>query len=517
MIMQNYLPDDLYLSKQVREIDRIAIEENGISGFELMQKAARFSFHVVTQNTPQANHLIVLCGSGNNAGDGYIVAALANRVNFTVEVLYLSAPENLQGDAKKAYQMCASENVNCAAYEKDGIANYCATRGETIENCVIIDALLGTGLNTEVRTNYLDAITDANQSPFPILAVDIPSGLSADTGQAFGCAIEAQWTATFIGLKLGLFTGAGKHHSGQVFYDALDISDELLNQQTPAVRKLDIDILLESVPPRNRDTHKGQCGHTLIIGGDHGFGGAVIMAAESAARAGSGLTSVVTQPEHIAPLLSRLPEVMVHSANDANRLIALIERADAIVIGPGLGQSAWSEKMLITVLQSSKPIVFDADALNLISQHPQWLSTVKTHQLSQYIYTPHPGEAASMLNTSSVDIQHDRLKAIKELQKKWGGHFLLKGSGSLMAHPSHSVSLCSYGNPGMASGGMGDVLSGMIGSLVAQGLVTELALDLAVCLHAKAADLATEVNGERGLLAGDIAPYARKLLNRKTS
>jgi len=509
------LPQALFSAEQVQEIDRYAIEEKGISGFELMQKAARFCFHTLVRKAPNTAYIIVLCGSGNNAGDGYIIAALAKKRLLDVDVFYLSEPSQLKGDAKRAYEYCLLSEVNCQPYSSGVITNrYKEATNHEIDSTIIIDALLGTGLNSEITGHYLKAITEANASSYPTLSVDIPSGLSANTGQIYGTAIKAKWTATFIGLKFGLFTGDGRNYSGEVYYNNLDIPDQFISRQKPIAKRLDIDQLLSSTKPRPINTHKGQCGHTLIIGGDHGYGGAVIMAAEAAARMGSGLTSVATQIEHCTPLLSRCPEVMVKGIQNASDLTPLLNSADVIVIGPGLGQSEWSERVLLAALKTSKPMVIDADALNLLSKNQVELKVPNQKGSDHQIITPHPGEAARLLGIATSDIQKNRLNAIKALQHKWGGHVLLKGSGSLISHPEAGINLCSYGNPGMASGGMGDILSGMIGGLLAQGFAPGFSLELAVCLHAKAADIAAEQNGQRGLLATDLLPYARTLLNK---
>jgi NAD(P)H-hydrate epimerase len=266
---------------------------------------------------------------------------------------------------------------------------------------------------------------------------------------------------------------------------------------------------LESIKPRELDAHKGKYGHVLLIGGDHGYGGAIIMAAQAAARMGAGLVSVATQTEHVCALLSRQPEIMTKAIPNSNALLPLLEQASIIVIGPGLGQSSWSEEMLHQALKSQKTIILDADALNLLCKNSDWLKH------SNIVLTPHPGEAARLINTSTSKIESDRFKAVKAIQKKWSGSILLKGSGSLICHNDDSIKLCPYGNPGMATGGMGDVLSGILGGLIAQGLNKEEALELAVCLHASAADIAAKQSGQRGILATDLIPIARSLLNKK--
>jgi len=493
---------NLYTAKQVRELDRIAIEDHGVDGYQLMQKAARFAFHTLVKQWPKCKSIYVFCGSGNNAGDGYILAGIAKNRGFDVKLHYLSPPENLKNNALLAYYYSLEANVSCQPFTNE--TNLTSSIDKT---SVIIDAILGTGLHSEVTGKYKQAINLCNQSNAPILSIDIPSGLSANTGNPFGLAIKANCTATFIGFKQGMFTGAGRSYCGDILFDSLGISADIYKKVPISGKKLSIHTTLKSIKPRELNAHKGKYGHVLLIGGDHGYGGAIFMAAEAAARMGAGLVSVATQAEHVSALLSRQPEIMVKSVTNRGQLLPLIELANTLVVGPGLGQSSWSEQMLHCALISKKTIVLDADALNLLSKHSDWLKH------SDLILTPHPGEAARLLNVPLPAIEEDRFKSVQAIQKKWGGSVLLKGSGSLISHKDDSINLCPYGNPGMASGGMGDVLSGIIGSLIAQGLSKESALELAVCLHARAADVAAQQSGQRGILATDLIPIARSLLN----
>ncbi len=502
------LPKALYSAQAVREMDRIAIEDHNIDGFELMTKAARFSFHSLIKQWPDTQNLIILCGSGNNAGDGYIVAALAKKRSWNVNVFFASSPEKLTGAALQAYQECIRSKVNCESFNLDRFDKLCKSR-----NLVIVDALLGTGLNSDVKGIYADMIGAANLVNIPKMAIDIPSGLSANTGQVLGVALEADLTASFIGLKLGLFTGSGRQYSGKIVFSQLDLEDNFFEHIEAAANILDLDILLRALPMRQRNAHKGSCGHTMIIGGDIAYGGAVILAAMASTRMGSGLTTVLTQEAHRSALLTSIPEAMVFCSQSMQDIEQILTKANVIIIGPGLGKSAWSEKLLLAAINSGKPLVIDADALNILSNQFLSASEFELFKLNNHVFTPHPGEAARMLQLSSEEVQFDRLNTVKALQNKWGGSILLKGSGSLICSKDNKLTLCPYGNPGMASGGMGDVLSGLVGGLIAQGLQQDYALQLAVCLHAKAADIASKQCGERGLLASDLIPIARRLLN----
>lgn len=267
---------------------------------------------------------------------------------------------------------------------------------------------------------------------------------------------------------------------------------------------LQIKPLKKLLPARPRNAHKGLFGHVLVVGGDHGMAGAVRLAGEAALRVGAGLVSVATRSEHINTVSSDRPELMCHAVHHPNDLQKLIARSTVIVLGPGLGQSAWSQELFNTVLMTTQAKVIDADGLNLLAHFPR--------KRDDWILTPHAGEAARLLECTSEQIQKDRDGSVKKLQTLFGGVSVLKGAGSLIA-TDNSMSICKAGNPGMASGGMGDVLSGVIGALLAQGLNLQQAAEMGVCLHASAGDLAAKASGQRGLIASDLMLYLRKLMN----
>jgi hydroxyethylthiazole kinase-like uncharacterized protein yjeF len=282
-------------------------------------------------------------------------------------------------------------------------------------------------------------------------------------------------------------------------------------------RPLHYDSLRQLLLPRPRDAHKGHFGHVLVVGGAAGFGGAALMAAEASARCGAGLTSVATHPSHVPALLARRPELMVHGLEQPDLINALLQRASVLVLGPGLGQESWGQQLFRQALQAAQarelPLVLDADALNLLSKDA---TNGKPLTYSKWILTPHVGEAARLLQQSPESIQADREAAARHLQQRYGGVSLLKGAGSLVCcdqQGRQQLETCMHGNPGMASGGMGDVLSGVLGALLAQGFDPATAARLGVCLHGKAADLEAAAHGERGLLATDLLPHLRTLLN----
>jgi NAD(P)H-hydrate epimerase len=493
------LPRQLYSAASVRELDRIAIHEHGIPGFELMRRAGRAAFNLLHAQWPQARCIAVMCGAGNNGGDGFVVAARAAQMGLQVRLFMFAGADQLRGDAKTAYNMAIDAGVEPIAYSADRLSGA----------DVIVDGLLGTGLSGAVRANFREVIEQVNQSSLPVLALDIPSGLCSDTGSILGAAVNASCTISFIGLKQGLFTGHGRACSGQVHFHDLAVPKEVLGSVAADSERLDSDDLCRHLPPRPGTAHKGDYGHVLIVGGERGMGGAAALAARAAGRCGAGLVSLATRPEHVAGILAQAPEVMSYGVNSGQELEPLLERPTVIVIGPGLGHQPWGEQMLQKAWASGKPLVVDADALNIISQG----RVVAKAQRADWIITPHPGEAARLLQKTSADIQADRFAAVRELQSKFGGAALLKGSGSLVADGQAPVALCPYGNPGMASGGMGDVLSGIAGALLAQGLALGDSARMAMLLHARAADLAAENGGERGLLASDLLPWIRRLAN----
>jgi NAD(P)H-hydrate epimerase len=345
-----------------------------------------------------------------------------------------------------------------------------------------------------------------NASSHPVLAIDIPSGLNADSGQPLGAAVVANATVTFIGMKQGLLTGAAPDYCGRLYFSNLDVPQTVYDSVSPSARRVTRTQLMDRLGPRPRTAHKGHFGHVLIIGGDAGYVGAARMAAEAAARVGAGLVSVATRRVHASALATSFPVAMSHGVESAAELNALLPRASVVAIGPGLGRSDWALGLLAQVLESPLPAVVDADALNLLAAEPC--------MRQDWILTPHPGEAARLLQTNTTAIQADRFAAALNIQKCCGGVCVLKGAGTVIAATGGQLSVCDSGNPGMSSGGIGDVLTGVIAGLLAQGLNLDDAARLGVCLHAEAGDRAAEVGGERGLIATDLMPWLSRLANR---
>jgi NAD(P)H-hydrate epimerase len=492
-VSNDTLPTALFTAAQTQAMDRHAIEGLGIPGLELMHRAGAAAFEALRRRWPDAKTLSVVCGPGNNGGDGYVIARLALAAGLDVRAYPVGPPERLRGDAAAAF----------AEYrDADGpVLNFIPPGFEGAE--ILIDALLGTGLDRDVAGEYAAVIEAVNEFPGKVVAVDIPSGLDADTGAVMGKAVHADLTVSFIGLKQGLFTGAGPAHCGEIVFDDLNTPPEVRLEQTPSSRLLrsgDFALL-----PRHRDAHKGQCGHVLVIGGECGYSGAARMAGEAAARTGAGLVSIATRAAHAALLNLGRPELMVHGAESPEQLEPLLQRASVLALGPGLGQSEWAKTLCGTAIECGKPLVVDADALNLLAARPR--------RCDRWILTPHPGEAARLLGLSSTGIQRNRFAAVTALQRRYGGIAVLKGAGTLIAGPDGVPHVARWGNPGMASGGMGDVLTGVIAGLLAQHVPPFEAACLGVRLHGQAGDLAASA-GERGLLAGDVIEALRACVNR---
>lgn len=465
---------------------------NGTPGLVLMQRAAQACWREIQQRWPEAEQLTVLVGAGNNAGDGYLIAALAVQAGLSVKVLSVTDVALLKGDAAQAHALACEAGVVVEAWYSAAVLQG-----------VVVDALLGTGTQGTVRPVFAEAITAINQSGLPVLAVDLPSGVCADTGRCLGLAVRAQVTVSLIGLKCGLLTGDAVNQVGQLVYADLDADPGLLALTEPYAVRLTASHL-PRLAPRLPATHKGQCGHVLVVGGDRGMGGAGLLSAHMAQRAGAGLVSLATRSEHIAPALMQSPGVMSLAVESANQLLAPAARASVLVVGPGLGQGAWGRSLISAVASFSQAVqVWDADALNLLASQRLSLS-------EQAVLTPHPGEAARLLGITTAQVQADRFAAIQALVQRYQVCVVLKGAGTLISAPNAPVYVCDRGHPVMAGAGLGDVLSGLISGLAAQGLSVFDSACLAVWLHACAGERLAGLG--RGLAAQDLIEPIRELL-----
>jgi NAD(P)H-hydrate epimerase len=489
------LPVALYGAAAVRELDRRAIEAHGIPGETLMARAGAAVYRTLRARWPEARRLLIVCGLGNNAGDGYVVARLAREDGREPRVLQVGDAGRLRGDALAAAQAARAAGVPVEAFAS----------GAALAGDVAVDALFGTGLDRPLEGVWADAVRAVGASGLPVLAVDLPSGLHADTGRVLGAAVSARATVTFIALKPGLLTGEGPAHCGEVLFHGLGVPEPVYAGVPVAGWRLDAQgLAARHLARRARTAHKGHYGHVLVVGGDRGFAGAARLAAEAAGRAGAGLVTLATRAAHVPAIAAPRPELMCRGVEAAEELAPLLERATVVAIGPGLSREDWGQGMLRVVLASGLPRVVDADALALLA--------ARGPSADPQVLTPHPGEAARMLGVTPAEVQADRLGAAVRLREAFGGVVVLKGAGTVVCSPGGRVAVCGRGNPGMASGGMGDVLTGVIAGLLAQGLSPGDAAELGVCVHARAAELAAGA-GERGLLAGDLFGPLRQLVN----
>lgn len=484
---------ELFDSAAARRIDAQASTLLGDAGAALMAQAGTAAWQLLLERWPQAQRLCVVVGAGNNGGDGYVLARLARAAGRTVHVLRLA------------------DDAPATALAQDAQAGFSAAGGTTqvfdgrLPGCeVIVDALFGIGLNRAPDGDAAQLITAINQAGVPVLSLDVPSGIDAGSGAAPGVAVHASVTLQFIVRHQGLYTGAALEHVGGRRLAALRLPADAEAGVLPSATLWQPAQLQAHLPPRRANTHKGESGHVLCVGGNLGSGGAVMLASEAALRAGAGLVSVATQAAHVAPLLARLPEAMAHAVADAQDLRTLLPRAKVIAIGPGLGQDDWAHELWRQVLASGKPLVIDADALNLLAAAPQ--------PLHDAILTPHPGEAARLLGVDTAQIQADRYAAARALAERFHAVVVLKGAGTVIAAPHARPRVITAGNPGMAVGGMGDLLTGVIAALRAQGLDAFDAASCGALLHSLAGDDAAS-EGQRGLLPTDLLVPLRRRVN----
>ena len=488
------LPHNIYSVKGVRHVDRAAIDGLGISGYTLMTSAAMEVLNEAFSFFPEAKRWQVFCGAGNNGGDGYVLARLAAQQGVVVSVIALTPPDKLQGDAATAYGDFVADGGVVVAW--DGAPDPHVD--------LIVDALLGSGLMRDVEGQLADVVDAINAHASPVLAIDIPSGLDGDSGAIRGAVVRADLTVTFVGLKTGLFLHDGPDCVGELRFSDLQIPGKCYDDAAVLLRRIDYDAFLRELPARKRSAHKGDFGHLLLVGGGPGMPGAVRLAGEAALRSGTGRVSVATHPSHAAAISTGRPELMCHAVDKLSDLKPLLDKVDTLAIGPGLGTDQWGRGLFDEIVKSDLPTVVDADALNLLAD--------SALRRDNWILTPHPGEAARLLGTTAGAIQENRLSAIDELSNKYGGTVVLKGAGSLVSSQGGSPWISTAGNPGMASPGMGDVLTGVVAAFLAQGLSLEQASAFGVEIHARAGDLASRT-GQRGLIASDVLRELRPLVN----
>jgi ADP-dependent NAD(P)H-hydrate dehydratase / NAD(P)H-hydrate epimerase len=491
-------PTAIYSAAQVRALDAWEIDERRVPSYTLMTRAAEGALRALRARWPQARRIAMVCGAGNNGGDGYVLARLAREAGVDALALAATPAHRLTGDARRAADEYGADGRPAAPFTADALSGH----------DVIVDGLLGTGFRGRARPEALAVIRAINAARRPVLALDVPSGVDADTGAVHDAAVRAELTVTFVAFKSGLFLGAGPEHCGVLVLDELGVVAPTLPQFVPLMRRIDESELSAALPPRARAAHKGSHGRVLVIGGGAGMPGALRLAGEAALRAGAGLVTVAGAPENLVAVTATRPE-LIYLPAAADGLDAAVRAAGVLAIGPGLGVGEWAQRLWAQVLRvEGVPVVVDADALNLLARTPVKLP-------EDWIITPHPGEAARLLGTDTREVQSDRLAAVRALHARYGAVAVLKGAGSLVAGgpaAAPEIFICGHGNPGMATAGMGDVLTGVIAGVRAQVPDSLRAARVAVLAHALAGDAAAR-GGQRGLLASDVIAQLRARVN----
>ncbi len=486
----DFLP--LHDTASARERDRLASAALG-DAYILMERAGAAAWRCLLRRWPQALRIGVVCGPGNNGGDGYVLARLALEAGRRVRVVH--AP-----DAAPRSALCRR------AYDAYRAAGGAVEAGDALPEAfdLLVDAMFGIGLSRAPEGAAARLLAALAAAGVPVLALDVPSGVDAERGAVPGVAVTADCTLQFILAHRGLYTGDALEHVGERLLEPLDVDHRLLPPVAADAAFITTAALRAWLPARRRNTHKGESGRVLCLGGDHGGGGALALCAEASLRVGAGLVAAATRERHVAALIARCPEIMALSADDDGQLSARLQAADVIAIGPGLGQAAWGARLYALARASARPLVIDADALNLLAAAPG--------PLDDAVMTPHPGEAARLLGITTSEVQGDRFAAADALASRYRCTVVLKGAGSIVAAPGHTSRVIGAGNPGMAVGGMGDLLTGVIAGLRAQGLAAFDAACAGALLHACAGDAAARA-GQRGLLPSDLLPWLRHHAN----
>ncbi len=514
-------------AEEMQRIDRVTIESYGIAGIVLMERAG---LAVVTKmnelffreaaNGQRATDnckpaVVILCGGGNNGGDGFVIARILQNLGRNVEVFLSADPENLKGDARINYDAAKKFGVKISPVDEFP-ARYPPLAGN---HCIVVDALLGTGLSKEVRTPLSDVINAVNRSACPVVSVDIPSGISSDTGQIMGCAIKARYTVTFGLPKRGHLIYPGAGYAGRLFVEEIGFPVKLLKSEKIRINLPEREDIISLLPARPEYSHKGTYGHVLLVAGSRGKTGAALMAAKACLRAGAGLVTIGIPESLVGTFQSRVTEEMLLPlADKGNGTISfesagailefLKKRADVLATGPGLSvDDEITELISLLAAESGSPMVIDADGLNAIAGETGVLKDAR----SPVILTPHIGEMARLLHSQKPGedsiravIEKDRINTAISFAGKTGAYLVLKGAPTVTATPGGDAFINPTGNPGMASAGAGDVLTGIISAFLAQGLSPRNASVLGVYMHGLAGDIAAGKKGLRSLIASDI-------------
>ena len=472
----------IYTLAQIRALEQALCQSLHIDMSALMLRAGEALWGFFVQQWPDARSMVVFCGSGHNGGDGYVLARLALLAGLEVHVVATSQHDVLANDVGEV----------ASAFLAAGGAITVWPNHIALEADVWVDALLGIGCHGALRAPYVDMVAYLNHHAGTVLAVDVPTGLDAEHGVVSDGCVRATHTATLLGHKWGLVTGPALDFVGQIAVLPLgQVSASMVESggyrdtqgRYPLARRV-------------ADSHKGDYGRVLVLGGEQGMQGAVCLAAQAAARMGVGYVTVATAGRDVAQVLADRPDFLVINLLDDQRVDDALAACDAILIGPGLGGSEHASALLARVLASEKPCVIDADGLNVLAK--QQVSCVHA------VLTPHPGEAGRLLGEDTAWVQQHRLQVAARLQAQYQAGVVLKGAGSVFLPVPEGVGVCGCGNPGMAVAGMGDVLAGMLVGLLGLGYAREKAMSMAVMNHAGLADALAHEQGQAGLMASDL-------------
>ena len=485
----------VYLTEDIRALERIAAGRPGAAPLMPLAglAAAEYARELLGD---YGRKVLVLAGPGNNGGDAFELATHLKRWFYGVELVFAGDEHQLSGDALAALKK----------WRECGGSTYAAPPA-ALQPDLVVDGLFGIGLARALEGGYAELIAGVNRLPGPKLALDIASGINADTGAIMGTALRATHTISFIALKPGLLTLDGPDHCGEVRVADLGLDFETLPASKGALTSAES--LRQALPPRPLNFHKGKAGSVGVLGGAYGMVGAAVLAGRAALKLGAGKVFLGLMTDHPPYLDYVQPELMLRTPHD------LLEAGmvTALAVGPGMGTVKSAEQLLREVLDASVPLVLDADALNLIAASKTLQARLSKHN-APCVLTPHPAEAARLLGCTIATVQNDRIHAALDISRRYQAVVVLKGNGSIIAVPDGTWLINTSGNPGMASAGMGDVLTGMIASLLAQGANARDATAAAVWLHGAAADsLAAQGEGPLGITASDVIDAARRIAN----
>jgi len=501
----------LVTAAEMQQMDRLAIESHGIPGLVLMESAGKGAARVLLAQF--ADHLKagvgIICGKGNNGGDGFVMARFLADHRIRVTVYLLAKTSMVKGDAAANLNRLAPLNIPVIEVPDENAFSKAISSLD--QHGLLVDAILGTGLSADVKGFFKTVIDYMNQRPTPIFAVDVPSGLNSDTGQPCGACIRAQATATFALPKIGHFSYPGAEYTGKLEIIDIGIPEAVVQSVKPKQQLLTAEQIRQRLRPRSADTHKGRTGHLLVVAGSVGKTGAAALAAGSAMRCGAGLVTLsIAESLHslaetlvlevmTAPLTESRCGVLGDAAVDDIK--KLISGKACVAIGPGIGQAPETRRLIQKIItQIEIPMVIDADGLNNLTGQTQLLKNLK----APAVLTPHPGEMARLIDASPAEVQHNRLKCARDFATNFKVHVVLKGAATVIAHPDGKAYINTTGNSGMASGGMGDVLTGVLAGFITQGFSPEEAAHAAVYLHGAAADTLAKTIGPFGYLAGEV-------------